>query len=130
MVDAANETGAHVVLVDPSASVTIERADSVSLSRNNPWHGRSLTSRVVHTMYGGRVTVSASRSDDRLRVEIFNNGRLDGSTTSGLGLKNTRERIQLMYGDKGSLELFSRNDGVVASLSIPWREIHTRHDTA
>jgi two-component system, LytTR family, sensor kinase len=84
----------------------------------------------ISSIGGGRVTVSASRSDDRLRVEIFNNGRLDGSTTSGLGLKNTRERIQLMYGDKGSLELFSRNDGVVASLSIPWREIHTRHDTA
>lgn len=50
-------TPAHVVLVDPSASVTIDRADSVSLSRNNPWHGRSLTSRVVHTVYGGRVTV-------------------------------------------------------------------------
>ena len=55
----ALETGtpAHVVLIDPGASVTIDRADSVSLSRNNPWHGRSLTSRVVHTVYAGRVTV-------------------------------------------------------------------------
>ncbi|PUA79623.1 dihydroorotase [Nocardioides currus] len=50
-------TPAHVVLVDPSASVTVDRADSVSLSRNNPWHGRSLTSRVVHTVHAGRVTV-------------------------------------------------------------------------
>ena len=50
-------TPAHVVLVDPSAAVTVDRADSVSLSRNNPWHGRSLTSRVVHTVYAGRVTV-------------------------------------------------------------------------
>ena len=50
-------TPAHVVLVDPEAVVTIDRADSVSLSRNNPWHGRSLTSRVVHTVYAGRVTV-------------------------------------------------------------------------
>ena len=30
---------------------------SASLSRNNPWHGRHLTSRVVHTVYAGRVTV-------------------------------------------------------------------------
>ena len=50
-------TPAHVVLVEPDASVTIDRGDSVSLSRNNPWHGRSLTSRVVHTVYAGRVTV-------------------------------------------------------------------------
>jgi dihydroorotase len=48
---------AHVVLVDPNASVTVDREASASLSRNNPWHGRGLTSRVVHTMYAGRVTV-------------------------------------------------------------------------
>ena len=50
-------TPAHVTLVDPAASVTVDRAASVSLSRNNPWHGRSLASRVVHTVYGGRLTV-------------------------------------------------------------------------
>ena len=50
-------TPAHVTLVDPAASVTVDRADSASLSRNNPWHGRTLTSRVVHTVYGGRLTV-------------------------------------------------------------------------
>jgi len=48
---------AHVVLVDPDAQVVVDRDGSASLSRNNPWHGRSLTSRVVHTVYGGRVTV-------------------------------------------------------------------------
>ncbi|MDR7254457.1 dihydroorotase [Nocardioides sp. BE266] len=48
---------AHVVLVDPDATTTVDRDASASLSRNNPWHGRSLTSRVVHTVYGGRVTV-------------------------------------------------------------------------
>jgi dihydroorotase len=48
---------ANLVLVDPDASVTVDRDASASLSRNNPWHGRSLTSRVVHTVYAGRVTV-------------------------------------------------------------------------
>src|SRR5690606_6771505 len=47
----------HVTLVDPSASITVDRAASVSSSRNNPWHGRVLDSRVVHTVYAGRVTV-------------------------------------------------------------------------
>ena len=35
----------------------IDRDASASLSRNNPWHGHGLTSRVVHTVYAGRVTV-------------------------------------------------------------------------
>jgi dihydroorotase len=48
---------AHVVLVDPDVKVTVDRDASASLSRNNPWHGRSLTSRVVHTVYAGRLTV-------------------------------------------------------------------------
>ena len=48
---------AHLTLVDPAARWTLDRDDSVSLSRNNPWHGREFTSRVVHTVYGGRVTV-------------------------------------------------------------------------
>lgn len=48
---------ANVVLVDPDASVTVDRDASASLSRNNPWHGRDLRSRVVHTVYAGRVTV-------------------------------------------------------------------------
>ena len=52
---------AHVVLVEPDAEVTVDRDASASLSRNNPWHGRTLTSRVVHTVYGGRVTVRDGR---------------------------------------------------------------------
>ncbi len=48
---------AHLTLVDPVATWTLDREASVSLSRNNPWHGREFTSRVVTTVYGGRVTV-------------------------------------------------------------------------
>lgn len=48
---------AHVTLVDPAASVTVDRNASVSLSRNNPWHERTLQSKVVTTVFGGRVTV-------------------------------------------------------------------------
>ena len=48
---------AHVTLVDASAAVTVDRDASVSMSRNNPWHGRSLTGAVVHTVRAGTVTV-------------------------------------------------------------------------
>lgn len=48
---------AHVTLVDPTATVTVDRDVTASLSRNNPYHGRELSSRVVHTVYGGKVTV-------------------------------------------------------------------------
>ncbi|WP_235735128.1 dihydroorotase [Nocardioides alcanivorans] len=47
---------ANLTLVDPDAQVTVDRDDSLSLSRNNPWHGRQLTTAVVATFLRGRRT--------------------------------------------------------------------------
>ncbi|AKT51714.1 dihydroorotase [Arsenicicoccus sp. oral taxon 190] len=52
---AVGEPG-NLVLVDPSRSLTVDRAASASLSRNNPWHGRTLTGAVRATLLRGRVT--------------------------------------------------------------------------
>ncbi|MDP3893743.1 dihydroorotase [Nocardioides sp.] len=49
---------ANLTLVDPAGSVTVDRAASVSLSRNNPWHGRSFTGTVHTTLLRGVPTVS------------------------------------------------------------------------
>ena len=48
---------ANLTLVDPSATVTVDREASKSLSRNNPWHGRRLTGAVYATILRGRLTV-------------------------------------------------------------------------
>ncbi|MEO8518813.1 MAG: dihydroorotase [Dermatophilaceae bacterium] len=48
---------ANLTLVDPSAKVTVDRDASVSLSRNNPWHGRTLTGTVYATLLRGKPTV-------------------------------------------------------------------------
>ena len=46
---------AHMTLVDPAAAAGEPRG---SLSRNNPYRGRALEGRVVHTIYRGNLTVS------------------------------------------------------------------------
>jgi dihydroorotase len=48
---------ANLTLVDPTAKVTVDRDASVSLSRNNPWHGRELTGAVHATFLRGKATV-------------------------------------------------------------------------
>jgi dihydroorotase len=48
---------ANLTLVDPAAIVTVDREASVSLSRNNPWHGRRLTGAVQATLLRGVPTV-------------------------------------------------------------------------
>jgi dihydroorotase len=48
---------ANLTLVDPSATVLVDREASLSLSRNNPWHGRRLTGAVHATVLRGVPTV-------------------------------------------------------------------------
>jgi dihydroorotase len=47
---------ANVVIIDPAARAVVNRDESASLSRNNPWHGRELPDPVVATIWAGRVT--------------------------------------------------------------------------
>ncbi|MBF4162166.1 dihydroorotase [Nocardioides acrostichi] len=50
---------ANLVLVDPSADVTVDRDASLSLSRNNPWHGRQFGAAVRATYLRGQPTFGA-----------------------------------------------------------------------
>ena len=47
---------ANLVLVDPTARSVVDRGNSASRSRNNPWHGQELPDPVVTTVWAGRVT--------------------------------------------------------------------------
>jgi dihydroorotase len=53
---------ANVTLVDPTATWTVDRDVSHSLSRNNPWHGRTLTGRVVATFFRGACSARDGRA--------------------------------------------------------------------
>ena len=48
---------ANLTLVDPAASYAVDAAASHSLSRNNPWHGRTLSGRIHATLLRGVPTV-------------------------------------------------------------------------
>lgn len=70
----------------------------------------------------GVVEVRALRSGDRLLVTIFNSGTLAPSRQNGIGLGNTFERLEHLYGEAGRLDLENTSRGVVATLSIPLSE--------
>ena len=53
----APDEPANLVLVDPNAQSTVDAEASQSLSRNNPWHGRTLQGRVHSTFLRGRATL-------------------------------------------------------------------------
>jgi two-component system LytT family sensor kinase len=75
----------------------------------------------------GLIRVSAHRSNGELQIEISDNGHglPPPSGTQGrenIGLGNTRARLQVLYGDRQSLELLQpESGGVLVRLTIPWQ---------
>ncbi len=56
---------ANLVLIDPTRRKVVDRCESASLSRNNPYHGRDLPDPVVATYWEGRLTYQGNT--DRMR---------------------------------------------------------------
>jgi hypothetical protein len=69
---------------------------------------------------GGEVRVHAAQLDEALVVRISNTGRIGVEDGDGIGLQNSMERLQLMFGEGGRLRLFADGpDRVTAEAVIP-----------
>jgi LytS/YehU family sensor histidine kinase len=87
------------------------------LAENAVRHGIAMTSAP------GVVQVRSFRENGRLRIEMFNSGTLREHLERRIGLRNTVERLEQLYGADYRFDLGSANGGVMASLSIPWSEV-------
>ena len=71
----------------------------------------------------GLIMIRASKLQDRLLIEVEDNGpglNANQNGSSGIGLKNTKSRLQQFYGDDFSFQLGSANGrGVLVSMNIP-----------
>jgi sensor histidine kinase YesM len=79
---------------------------------------------------GGTITVAARREGAYLILSVEDDGpgfRDVPRGSAGLGLTNTRERLQVLYGERGQLEVAaSPSGGTVARVHIPYREMGER----
>ncbi len=87
------------------------------LVENAVRHGTAETTRA------SRLHISAARTDGHLCLEVRDNGpgfsadAASGGT--GIGLANTRSRLERLYGSGASLRL-TNDGGLVVSMSLPW----------
>lgn len=75
---------------------------------------------------GGRIEVRARRAGDRLHLSVTDNGAGNSTLTrgSGLGLANTRARLEHLYGAQQQFEFGPRPEGGFAvRLTIPARPL-------
>lgn len=73
---------------------------------------------------GGRVSVRASVRDTMLHIIVEDNGRMrdhDLPLREGLGLANTRARLEQLYGEEFSLDVSARRDGFALAMTLPYR---------
>jgi LytS/YehU family sensor histidine kinase len=73
---------------------------------------------------GGRVEISARKEDGQLRVTLGDDGPglPAGRVSEGVGLANTRARLQQLYGADQQLQLTSiAGGGLRVDLAIPFR---------
>jgi two-component system LytT family sensor kinase len=72
----------------------------------------------------GRIELRAQRQGDRLQLEVQDNGgglSKQKPSREGVGLANTRARLQQLYGANQCLELAdAEGGGVVVRVSVPW----------
>jgi two-component system, LytTR family, sensor kinase len=73
---------------------------------------------------GGLISITASRSDERFVVSVYNDGphfRDDWNMqSSGIGLRNVQDRLHHMYGNRFDFIQRNKAGGVEVALSIPY----------
>ncbi len=72
----------------------------------------------------GRIEVIARRAGDVLHLEVRDDGGgLNGNVVEGVGISNTRARLQQLYGARQTLELSNGTErGAVVHLSFPYHQ--------
>jgi two-component system, LytTR family, sensor kinase len=91
---------------------------------------------IRHSIAAGHATaevdVRSSRGDGLLRIEVSDNGPGFGGTmppAEGEGLRNTRERLSQLYGDRHRLQLADRvGGGAVVTIELPFEDARARVD--
>lgn len=75
---------------------------------------------------GGEIRVSAVRLNGMLKLTVYNDGpglAAGDNGRSGIGISNTRTRLQSIYGKSFELSLQNHgHHGVEAAVSVPFRE--------
>lgn len=85
-----------------------------TLVENGVKHG------VSKMVRGGSIDISTSVHDDTLTISIVNTGVLENRESNGIGLKNTAERLSLLYGVNADVSIYQLSEEKVSVvLTIP-----------
>jgi two-component system LytT family sensor kinase len=73
---------------------------------------------ISHLVNGGSISIRTTNESEQMVLEVRNTGCLKESIDPGIGIINTRRRLDLQFKGKATLELLQEDDNVVAILTI------------
>jgi two-component system LytT family sensor kinase len=71
---------------------------------------------------GGMLSISSTLENDECQIIIRNSGTLGHENNQGIGLANTKKRLDLLFGGKAHFELKQEGAEVVVKLRVPNRK--------
>jgi signal transduction histidine kinase len=96
------------------SSRRIPRLCILTLVENAMKHG------IASSVTGGEIRISINQAECDTKITVMNNGVLpDTISENGIGLKNVKERLRLMYQQQASFEMHAEKDWVIVTILIP-----------
>ncbi len=75
---------------------------------------------IEKSMEHGEISITASNADDNLVVQVINTGQLSSEINDGVGIKNTKDRLALLYKDQANVTLKNLDkEHVIAQIKLP-----------
>jgi LytS/YehU family sensor histidine kinase len=80
---------------------------------------------ISHSVKGGTITIQAKLADNRVHISVSNPGQMkkEALHAEGVGLENSKNRLNLLFGDTAQLSIrpLDKNQ-VEASMVLPYLE--------
>jgi LytS/YehU family sensor histidine kinase len=98
---------------DKSSSRTIPPFMMQTIVENGIKHG------ISRLKDGGYIKIKAQVDSSFFTISIVNSGKFGSENDTGIGLSNTRKRLELIYNGRASFEIEGNNGDVTATLKLP-----------
>jgi LytS/YehU family sensor histidine kinase len=86
-----------------------------------PLAENAVTHGIARNVAGGTVVISVREVGEGLALSVTDNGPgwYSGKGGTGFGLRSIRRRLELVYGDRASLDII-KDGGVSVRITLPW----------
>ena len=77
---------------------------------------------IARSVEGGTITITAQLDNDLLTVKVANTGLLiETKDEAGIGIKNSKKRLSILYGKKATFKIIQKDDQVVVNIKIKYQ---------